>query len=293
MRFLNWLIVGMTLLLALGPIAWNQVPAEIMRWRVAAAVNAILLDDQDLDEVQLKFENPEIQGALAGYYLIKRLDEQEESENAATGPDFPDLVRQLWISYPSVSQFSLDLSGRLVELGRFSDAVKVLSLLASKEDYEDAEFLNSLAYFRALAATDLDKALTDIDRALVLKAGSKASTAAYLDTRAWILYQIGKPKEALVDINKALELLEELERRNWLSWGLTQANEKQTEVSGQGDGSELEPLPQAEIDPYLWSKGVFRFHRAQILISLERSDEADEDLGWLRRHRIPADDRLY
>jgi tetratricopeptide (TPR) repeat protein len=65
--------------------------------------------------------------------------------------------------------------------------------------------LNNFAYERALAGEDLDEALADVDRALDLT----PANAAFLDTRGYLYFLLGKYEEALPDLEQAVQLAEE------------------------------------------------------------------------------------
>lgn len=82
---------------------------------------------------------------------------------------------------------------------------------------------NQRAYMRAVAGLDLPAALVDIDEALqllrvrpplspdeILIAAEQES--AFLDTRAYVLYRLNRPKEALPDMERSLELFRKLNR---------------------------------------------------------------------------------
>lgn len=60
--------------------------------------------------------------------------------------------------------------------------------------------LNDRAYNRALARIDLEEAYRDIEAAI----GMAGNIPAYLDTRGYLHYLLGRPNEALVDINRAI-----------------------------------------------------------------------------------------
>jgi tetratricopeptide (TPR) repeat protein len=73
------------------------------------------------------------------------------------------------------------------------------SLLAAAPD--DAPTLNDRCFWRGIARTDLDGALADCDNSLKLAPG----IAATLDSRAFVLFQMGRYQEALSGYDTALQ----------------------------------------------------------------------------------------
>jgi tetratricopeptide (TPR) repeat protein len=66
--------------------------------------------------------------------------------------------------------------------------------------------LNTRAYARAHGNFELTEALADIDEAIQVVGEDNAS---YIDTRGFVLYKLGRYKEALVDLERAISLLEQ------------------------------------------------------------------------------------
>jgi tetratricopeptide (TPR) repeat protein len=69
-------------------------------------------------------------------------------------------------------------------------------------DFSDA--LNYLGYMWAERGMKLDQALPLIEKAVKLE----PDNGAYLDSLAWVLFKLGRTKEALIHINKAIEKTE-------------------------------------------------------------------------------------
>jgi tetratricopeptide (TPR) repeat protein len=67
----------------------------------------------------------------------------------------------------------------------------------------DHELLNHRAYARAIANMELEEALADIQQAIELAGYEEA---AYLDTRGYIYYLLGRHEEALADLDRAVQL---------------------------------------------------------------------------------------
>lgn len=72
-------------------------------------------------------------------------------------------------------------------------------------DHTDTMAMNNLAYFLAITDGNLDEALRLIERAL----SEADSNPVYLDTYAWVLFKRKNYAEARVQIDLALELLDE------------------------------------------------------------------------------------
>jgi predicted aspartyl protease len=96
--------------------------------------------------------------------------------------------RKMYISAASATPLAA-APGKIASLGQ---------QLASKPD--DAALLNIRSFLRARAKIDLDAAMADTDRADRLK----PNDAEILDTRAFILYQQGKYREALAAYDVAM-----------------------------------------------------------------------------------------
>jgi thiol-disulfide isomerase/thioredoxin/tetratricopeptide (TPR) repeat protein len=97
---------------------------------------------------------------------------------------------------------------------------------ASELQPEDAQLLNEWAYMSALDKVDLAEALAAVDRALEMltgepfvplniepgesygdwSAGAGESVGAFVDTRGWVLYQLGRYEEAVRELHLASTL---------------------------------------------------------------------------------------
>lgn len=80
----------------------------------------------------------------------------------------------------------------------------------------DPESLNLRAYTRALLKRDLPEALADIEQAIERGAGELPE---HLDTRGYILHLLGRHHEAIDDLNRAIDGMQELRSRLEVSRG--------------------------------------------------------------------------
>jgi len=106
---------------------------------------------------------------------------------------------------------------------------------------------NSRAYVRAVLNTELDDGLADIDRALTFGPGN----AEFLDTRGYLLHRLGRDKEALAEMDRALA-----------QWN-------------QVDRTEMDQAARLELDHSL---AVMYHHRGEIYQSLGQNDKAEADI---------------
>ncbi len=74
----------------------------------------------------------------------------------------------------------------------------------------DPEALNLRAYTRALVRRELPEALVDIEQAL---GRTGEETPEHLDTRGYILHLLGRHAEAIDDLNRAIDGMQDLRRR--------------------------------------------------------------------------------
>lgn len=92
----------------------------------------------------------------------------------------------------------------LEKSGNFEEAEKVLKRILEINP-KNSTALNFLAYFYADRNIDIEKALKLVNRALKTEPGNPA----YLDTKAWTLYRMGKYEKAKNIQERALELAPE------------------------------------------------------------------------------------
>jgi hypothetical protein len=262
----------------------GRLDQEIAGWHLAAAANKLQLGQTGFDD-QLEAARrayPEIE-ELKDYWIVRVM--QSLIEQPEQIPKLLKEAKQNGVDYLGISTYAYQ---RLQANDHFAELVEVLELISPAEARDEPALLNQLAYFRSLSAIDLDQALKEINQALE----QMPDESAFLDTRAWILFQMGNPTEALKDAHSAVERFAEERQRleqdplNNIAL-LLEAKAARPEKS---DGEE--PLTEREAGPLLWSEGVMRYHRARILESLGRDEEATADWQWLEDHRLPKDDRL-
>jgi len=169
----------------------------------------------------------------------------------------------------------------------YTSALQALLVLYSRfgNEFPSPEILNQIAYTRSMAVVELDLALMEINQAL----NYVPDSANFLDTRAWIHFQMGRQLDALVDAERAVQLATEFHNQAQKDYGerfFFWLNGKSAPASPDG------LLDQTEAPPHLWELGVIRYHRGKILESLGRMEEAEKDWQWLRDHQLPQDERL-
>ncbi|MFN7737028.1 MAG: hypothetical protein ACK52S_01625 [Pirellula sp.] len=97
---------------------------------------------------------------------------------------------------------ALEVSSLLSNRRQFDVAAKILvDNLPPRED-RNAIQNNQIAYMRSLAKLDLDEALLDINQAI-----KQLNNESFLDTKAWVLHQLGRNEEALPIIDESLSML--------------------------------------------------------------------------------------
>lgn len=86
-----------------------------------------------------------------------------------------------------------------VRMKQFPKAIQEYTMLL-EIDPLNATALNNRAYNRALAKIDLEEAQADIERAIDIA----GEVPVFVDTRAYLNYLMGKPREALEDFDRIL-----------------------------------------------------------------------------------------
>lgn len=103
---------------------------------------------------------------------------------------------------PDHPELLFGMGAALEQSGRFDEAVQVFErLLASHPEHAPA--LNYLGYMWADKGVRLAEALDLIERAVALQ----PDNGAYLDSHAWVLYRLGRLKEAEAVQRQAMELI--------------------------------------------------------------------------------------
>jgi tetratricopeptide (TPR) repeat protein len=195
------------------------------------------------------------------------------------------------------------LSDFLLQRRQFSEAYQILSdgILLLKE--RPPELNNHLAYFAALAGEDLDEALIWINAAIAdASVGERVASSAYYDTKAWVLYRLDRFEEALLAIDFAIQTEKEerkdlvlksfekvlinafLEGRPPYVQKKTKSPKARPEVAS-GNLASIERLIQA--------LATYRYHRAEILKSMGKSEEAEQEFDWLRQRGFDDFEKLY
>jgi tetratricopeptide (TPR) repeat protein len=280
-----YICIGLAIGLVTIPIMVERTPGLKARWALAQAANAVDLGNGDakklLYEASKQFEAPKEE---LDYWHVRLKMALKSDSSSVIGILYEAASINMDFRFLSINIAYQEFERR----GDFKNALDCLILWYKTDPGPNTiTSLNQLAYTRALAKTDLDTALMEINQVLKESPG----VWHFLDTRAWILFQSGKLEEALEDANKAVKLsvaeLTELESSFWTT--LSQW------VNG-GDRAPTAPdgwLTRQEVDPAVWSVAVVRYHRMKILEALGKSTEAEIDRSWLAARKISADDRLY
>ena len=89
-------------------------------------------------------------------------------------------------------------------LERHREAIDDASRAIELSGALDAEPLNSRAYMRAIAGIELEQGLEDVEKAL----NKRENEPAFLDTRGYLRFLLGRNELALADMDLAIELCE-------------------------------------------------------------------------------------
>ncbi len=272
-----------TVALPLAPVIANQFRSEIARWYLAEATNRIKSDKptSTLVSQAQAWAQQDIED-LRDYWIFRAEQTLHDAPQEVAA-----VLRQAVEHDKSNFFLAHDYAERLAAGSYFEEAAQTLEVGTIPELKDEPLILNGLAYFRALAGIDLDRALEEIERALA----TNPKSAAMRDTRAWVLFKMGKPLDALEDANFAIEALQAEVPTHWLDQTLHWLDEN---LAGPPEPSVPgRTLTRREAGEQLWGTGALYYHRAKILEALGRTDQAQADLLWLRQRHLPEDDRIY
>lgn len=275
-------VISVAVLLVVLPVALDRMNGMTTRWALARVAN---LAEQDSDLAEAELER-----AILG---LAEPEKERDYWNARlrialgrnAGDEAIEIVENALQALPDFRNIAQQAYWHFYEIQDFENALKARLLCFSQRERDRPIILNEIAYLRSLSLVDLDQGLVEIERALQ----EAPNSAAFLDTRAWILYQMGRPREALEDATRAVELaLRQYQAiENNFTYRVTRWLSGRPQPSSE-DGF----LTELEAGPELWSLGVLHYHRGRILDSLGRSEEAQEMWDWLEKNRLPRDDRL-
>ncbi|MCA9192852.1 MAG: hypothetical protein KDB03_13845 [Planctomycetales bacterium] len=282
---LNLFIILSVVALVAVPVIVGGYRAELARWYIAAAINAVeIYGESGEKEIQRALEW-DSQIEMDPAYLHFRLSEMKMKGSPTDA--LVKFVGKLDPHKSSDRSLFLDVQSLLYERKEYWIEVEVIESFLLPEDRESATNLNLLAYLRALCARELDTALQDIDKALSIA----PDDPNLLDTRAWVHFQAGNPSKALDDSQRAVELYVTL-ISDWDSFLTSQKQLLDRFRQEHASKTEEFLVSESQIHRVLWAYGVLRYHRAKILETLGRIDEAQADLDWLKDWHLPTDGTL-
>lgn len=148
-------------------------------------------------------------------------------------------------------------------LGRADAALADAEAVVDLSVDGDPESLNLRAYTRALLGRDLERALVDIEQALDRP---EDPLPEHLDTRGYVLHLLGRNAEAIDDLNRAID-------------GMQDARYRVTLLAGRIDRAELDRRLRV-IDQSL---AVMHQHRAMACRAAGFGGQAEQDFEVARR----------
>lgn len=259
-RWLSRLVIVAVISLALGPVLYLEMPAEIARWYQAAAMERWIAGDQT--EAWRHLEKSLRWDPNRAEVFVCRGDWHVDQRRFEQAIDDYDSALQL---EPRHVTALINRSLAYQHLGRHPQAIqdwkKLLELHGSASGPQRAMLLNGLAYAQALGNVELKEALENVIQAINLV----GENPAMLDTRGYIHFLRGNFEAAKADLDAAVTGMERevaaIERtRHYI------------------DHAEF----KQRLAEYHHSLAVLRYHRALILDALGQSSQAEADLRRVR-----------
>jgi tetratricopeptide (TPR) repeat protein len=281
----NWsvfFVILATVVVVILPVTLDRMNGWKTRWALARVAN---LADQGDDSAESELAS-----------AIQLLQEPEKERdywnvrlkialNRENGEEAIEVIRSALEVDPSFRNLALIAYSHFYQQLDFENALRSRLLYYRPREREHPIVLNEIAYLRSLALLDLDEGLVEIELAL----NELPNSPAFLDTRAWILFQMGRPREALLDATKAVEIATaqyEAAQNSFTYRAARWLGGRPNASSGDG------LLNEVEAGQELWSLGVLHYHRGKILESLGRNEEAEEMWRWLEERKLPRDERM-
>ncbi|MFM8570782.1 MAG: hypothetical protein ACKOAU_04210 [Pirellula sp.] len=299
--FINKLILIATISLPVAPVISDYFgPATTARWMLAEA--ALEFDRGNVAQAQKLLEKAydKSEDLITDKNFWRQIERIEASEQADGSSNF---MTQLWekriraIENPQVrSEIAFVISSLLSNRKKFEDAARILAENLPPIQLRNATQNNQLAYMRALAGSDLEQALEEVELAI-----KELENESFLDTKGWILHRLGRNEEALEAMDKSLSMVDDawnsnktlaqcLGRINELLGQVDQGNvdqenaEKSAQKSnGWGIDALLDDFPELSrrLPQMLDVIATMRYHRMRICEALGKTEEVHRDAAWL------------
>jgi tetratricopeptide (TPR) repeat protein len=281
-----WHIILLLLAGVFGPATAVQIPYEIGRWRLAQAI-------QLRGEGQTDAAHQKLEAAIAWFpksmeLLLTRaewrLEDGQRDEALAECDRMLEVVGGTYESLLLHGQF-LQTAGEFPRAVEDWKKIAKLSELSGKPNRATA--LNGLAYAQALAESQLDDALTNVNAALEVEPNSPA----ILDTRGFIYYLQAKglaedeKNEVLIkglkDLDVAVKTMDGILATTH-PVATPSENPEPVKQAYNALPKTLRDMANSDANAQR-SSAVMHYHRALILESLSRKKEAEAERAVVRR----------
>ena len=258
--------------------------AEFAHWHEAAALEDYLEGDlsaaiEHINEaIELNPDDASLRRRRADY--LEQLAATRAPDEAADRiEDFEASLKDWNEAMRLAGENVADLRNRsnvLMKLGRYDAGIKdaqQIAALSAQHSRAHASGLNGLAYFRAVANRDLDKADEEIRHALrkLRSSNYDGRDAALVDTLGYIQYRRGDYKTALLTMNEAVAKIEAVYLATFGPNGYAK------HLLGEFNAVDERELKIRKKE-FAQSVAVIRYHRALVLKKLLQSQQASEDL---------------
>jgi len=203
-RFVERLIVSAMIALPVLPVVVDYFgPGTYARWLLADAANQY--DRGKVEQAQSSLQraydlDPELLSDPNFLRQFERIEFQSEQPPQSTRI-WEEMIRKVGDA-DRRGTAAMEVAGLLSDRKQFSSAVSLLKEFLPATERRSPIQNNQLAYMRALAKQDLEEALREIDMAL-----KGEDNESFLDTKAWVLHQMGRNEEALPIIDRAISML--------------------------------------------------------------------------------------
>jgi tetratricopeptide (TPR) repeat protein len=288
----NKLIILATISLPVAPVIADYFgPATTARWMLAQAANEF--DQGNVEEAQRLLETAygKSEDLATDRNFWKQLERIQASDSSERSSSF---MTSLWekrirqIEAPGTrAEVAFVISSLLSNRKQFDEAVRILSENLPAIDKRSPTQNNQIAYMRALAGTELDQALLEVDTAL-----KSDQNESFLDTKGWILHRMGRDPEALEAMDKSLAMLTQAwSSQSSLAMCLAKINELQSQAGekasekpkGWGVDALLDEFPQLSrrLPELLDMQATLRLHRLRVCEALGKTDQVHDEAAWL------------